>query len=80
MPPQVASVVFYSLIALLFYLDRDRKLKTSTALWIPVLWLLINGSRPVSLWMATASASPAASECRSDTSKEAPSTATSIQL
>ena len=35
----------------LFYLDRDKNVHTSRALWIPVLWILINGSRPVSTWL-----------------------------
>ena len=36
----------------MFLLNRDRKAKTSIALWIPVMWLLIAGSRAVSQWMA----------------------------
>jgi glycosyltransferase involved in cell wall biosynthesis len=35
----------------LFYLDRDKSIGTSKALWIPVIWLWINGSRNVSLWL-----------------------------
>jgi exopolysaccharide production protein ExoQ len=38
-------------IAGLFYLDRDRSLVTSKALWLPVIWLWIVGSRPVSFWL-----------------------------
>jgi O-antigen ligase len=38
-------------IAALFYLDRDKSLRTSKALWLPVIWLLIIGSRPVSVWL-----------------------------
>jgi len=51
MPPQIATVVFVLGILGLFWLDRDREARTSKALWIPVLWLLINGSRSVSQWM-----------------------------
>ena len=54
MPPTIAAVVFVLGILGLFMLDRDRDVKTSTALWIPLLWLLINGSRPVSLWFESA--------------------------
>ena len=43
-------------IAGLFYLDRDRSLKTSRALWLPVTWVWIIGSRPVSLWLGISSA------------------------
>jgi O-antigen ligase len=51
MPPDVATVVYVVLILALFWLDRDREARISKALWIPALWLLINGSRPVSLWL-----------------------------
>ena len=37
-------------IAGLFYLDRDKSVRNSTALWLPVIWLSIAGSRPVSAW------------------------------
>lgn len=40
-----------AMIAGLFYLDREKGTATSRALWIPVLWLLIVGSRPVSMWL-----------------------------
>jgi O-antigen ligase len=48
---QLATVVYAFGILGLFVLDRDRKAKTSKALWLPVVWLLINGSRPVSVWL-----------------------------
>jgi len=35
----------------LFFLDHDRKVVTSKTLWIPVLWLLIAGSRNVGEWL-----------------------------
>jgi len=35
----------------LFYLDRDKSQRISWALWLPVFWLLIIGSRPVSAWI-----------------------------
>jgi exopolysaccharide production protein ExoQ len=38
-------------IAGLFYLDRDKSVRTSKALWLPVIWLWIAGSRPVSAWL-----------------------------
>ena len=34
----------------LFYLNWDKSVRTSKALWLPVIWLLIVGSRPVSAW------------------------------
>jgi exopolysaccharide production protein ExoQ len=54
MPPLIATLVYAFGIWGLFRLDRDPKARTSKALWIPVLWLLINGSRPVSSWLAIA--------------------------
>ncbi len=38
-------------IAGLFYLDRDKSIHTSKALWLPITWLAIVGSRPVTLWL-----------------------------
>ncbi len=43
-------------IAGLFYLDRDRKVRTSKALWLPVIWLGIVGSRPASAWLGISQA------------------------
>src|SRR6266700_1757065 len=50
MPPIIAAAVFAAGILCLFVLDRDR-VRTSKALWIPVVWLLISESRPVSSWL-----------------------------
>jgi len=54
MNPHLATVVYAIGIACLFWLNRDREARTSKALWIPVVWLLINGSRPVSAWLQMA--------------------------
>lgn len=35
----------------LFVLDRDGEAPPSKALWIPTVWMLINGSRGVSTWL-----------------------------
>jgi exopolysaccharide production protein ExoQ len=51
MSPSLASLVCYCGIAGLFYLDRDKSLHTSKALWLAVVWLWIVGSRPVSEWL-----------------------------
>src|SRR6266536_4139 len=51
MPPSVALAVFILGIAGLFVLDRDRSAQTSKALWLPVIWLWIFGSRELSVWM-----------------------------
>jgi O-antigen ligase len=51
MPASVAVFAFAAGIAGLFWLDRDRGTRTSPALWIPVVWLLIAASRMVSQWL-----------------------------
>jgi O-antigen ligase len=48
---QIATLVFVVGIVGLFMLDRDHKARTSNALWLPVLWLLLAGSRQVSIWL-----------------------------
>jgi O-antigen ligase len=47
---QIATLIFIVGICGLFYLDRDPEARTSKALWLPVVWLWIAGSRPVSEW------------------------------
>ena len=47
----VASLVYACGIAGLFYLDRDSSIRTSKALWLPVVYLWVIGSRPVSVWL-----------------------------
>jgi exopolysaccharide production protein ExoQ len=51
MSAQTATVIFIVVILGLFVLERDRKTRTSVALWLPVVWLLIVGSREVTRWM-----------------------------
>lgn len=50
-PSSVVTLIFFIGIAGLFWLDRDPDLHTSKALWLPLIWVLINGSRPVSMWL-----------------------------
>ena len=50
MPKQMALFVFALFIAWLFMRDRKLRPMSSTALWIPLLWIFITGSRPFSLW------------------------------
>ena len=51
MPPQIATLLFAVGILGLFALNRDPKVRTSPALWIPVIWLAIAGSRMASQWI-----------------------------
>lgn len=48
---QIATILTFAFIAGLFYMDREKDQRTSRAIWIPILWLLIVGSRPVSMWL-----------------------------
>jgi exopolysaccharide production protein ExoQ len=50
MPKQFA--LFLCIVFILWLFARDRTLRpmTSGGLWIPFLWILLIGSRPVSLW------------------------------
>src|SRR2546425_3989185 len=52
MPAEIATALFAIGILWLLALDRDPGSRTSSALWIPVVWLLIAGSRMVSQWLA----------------------------
>jgi exopolysaccharide production protein ExoQ len=51
MPPQIATILCAVGIAGLFWLDRDDSVRTSKALWLPIIWLSIAGSRSVSAWL-----------------------------
>lgn len=47
----IATIITAGLILGLFYLAREKDRRTSRALWIPVIWLLLVCSRPVSMWL-----------------------------
>jgi O-antigen ligase len=51
MPPPVAALLTVAFIAFLFVRERGRTGEVSGALWLPVLWLAITGSRFVSQWV-----------------------------
>ncbi len=55
MSPAIAAVVFACVILGLFWLDRDTKVRTSGALWIPTVWFAIACSRPVGAWLQVGS-------------------------
>jgi exopolysaccharide production protein ExoQ len=50
--PLIALALFAIFIAGLFLMTRDRKSRTSWVLLIPLLWLLIAGSRNVGEWLS----------------------------
>ncbi len=50
MGASVPIFVFAVGIGGLFFLNRDDNTRTSKFLWLPVIWLWINASRPISTW------------------------------
>ena len=50
MPPRIALVLALVLIAVLFVLDARRQRRVSFSMWLPTLWILYSGSRPLSYW------------------------------
>ena len=53
MNQNLATIAYLAGILGIFYFDRDKGARFSRALWIPITWLMICGSRPVSLWLQT---------------------------
>ncbi len=51
MPPLLALCLTLGFIAFLFWRDAREPIAVSPALWIPVCWILITGSRFVSQWL-----------------------------
>jgi O-antigen ligase len=54
MNPLVATLICAWGIAGLFYFDRDKRARTSRALWLPVIYFWIIGSRSVAEWLTEA--------------------------
>jgi O-antigen ligase len=50
MTRQVAAALFVGFIVWLFLRERKQNAGVSAALWLPLLWVAIIGSRPVSQW------------------------------
>lgn len=50
MPPIAALLICIVFVVALLAMDARRKPAVSFALWVPFIWLLIVGSRPVSFW------------------------------
>src|SRR6058998_2017478 len=50
-PPNVAVFLTVCLIVFLFRRDIREKPDVTGALWLPVLWLVLGCSRPVSEWL-----------------------------
>lgn len=51
MPPDIMAGIYVLGIVWLFRLARDQSARTSMALWVPVIWVLLGSSRMVSQWL-----------------------------
>jgi O-antigen ligase len=51
LPPGYALLLCLGFVGWLFYRSSERQAGVSVALWIPLAWLFIVSSRPVSVWM-----------------------------
>lgn len=54
MPPQVAALLFAGFVLWLLSRDAKRRGDVSPSLWLPTIWIMIVGSRPISLWFGGA--------------------------
>jgi exopolysaccharide production protein ExoQ len=52
MMPKLATLLCYAFIAWLFFKDRKWHKGVSQALWIPLIWAFILGSKPITLWFS----------------------------
>src|ERR1035438_5494767 len=52
MPPLVATLLYGLFILWLYVRDIKQRKAIQPALWIPLLWLFILGSRPITLWLS----------------------------
>ena len=58
MPPQLATLVYAGVVAILFRLTRNERAETSPALWLPLIWVWLASSRAVAEWLAVAGLGP----------------------
>ncbi len=51
MNPSIATLICVLGIAGLFYLDREKGARASKAIWLPIIWMTLIGSRPLSVML-----------------------------
>lgn len=51
MPPQLATLICILFIFYLFWVDRKKTDGPSNALWVPLAWMFLAGSRYVTSWL-----------------------------
>jgi exopolysaccharide production protein ExoQ len=52
MSPQIALLIYFILLLMLFWYDRKTETSVSRAIWLPTIWFMIISSRPVARWLA----------------------------
>jgi O-antigen ligase len=62
MPSSVALALGVALVVFLLHLERRRNRDASPATWIPTLWLLLCGSKPLGRWLDIRAAAPTQEE------------------
>lgn len=50
MPPSIAFILCVALVTVLLLIERKRNSEASLAIWVPTVWVLISGSRPIGRW------------------------------
>src|SRR5215469_16662862 len=60
MTPALALLLWLILLLALWRFDPAKEPSTSAALWVPLIWMFIVGSRSPSLWLGLGSANDAA--------------------
>src|SRR5262249_3971471 len=56
MPPTIALFLTTAFVVFLAWRDFRERPQVTAALWIPVIWMLITASRPVSSWLGVGGA------------------------
>src|SRR5215470_16397498 len=51
MPPPVALVLTFVFVGALFWRDSRRNQNSGRAIWIPVIWFFVVGSKFISQWL-----------------------------
>ena len=62
MPPLVALILFIVLVIALLRIEYRRNPEASAALWVPIIWLLLCGSKPLGRWFQASESWVAGSE------------------
>src|ERR1700736_126812 len=62
MEPHNAALLCWGFIAWLFYRDYQRRAPISNALWIPLIWIFVVGSRPISVWFGSGGSADSAAD------------------